>query len=309
MTIEDQMPDAAPRPWRMFLPLAAVLLLALLWTLYWFFAVGVVKTRFAEERAQFAAQGLTLACAEESWGGFPFHFEFTCSSPAVSLKDRAEVRSSKLLLAALAYAPWQVVALLDGPSTVTAAGEAPVEITHQRAVAAVTLDRDSHPRMSAEIPAVSIPGIGTAAKLMLHSRPAAAGGTDVAASVTDGNYQPEGRPPLLIDQGDLLGSLQTGSALKVENVTLQTGNVRYWGSGTVALDAAHRISGRLDTETNDLDGLLKLLRPHLEMSDEQAMALRSVLGLLGNEAKAPLIAQDGALYLGPFKLADLKPLY
>ena len=291
------------------MPLGAVLLLALLWTLYWFFAQGMVKARFAEERAQFAARGLTLSCAEEGWGGFPFHFEFTCNSPAVSLKDQGEVRSSKLLLAALAYAPWQVVALLDGPSTVSRVGEAPVEITHQRAVAAVTLDRDSKPRMSAEIPAVSIPGVGTAAKLMLHSRPAATGGTDVAASVTDGNYQPEGRPPLLISQGDLLGSLQSGSALKVENVTLQDGKVRYWGSGTVGLDAAHRISGRLETETNDLDGMLKLLRPHLQISDEQATALRSVLGLLGNEAKAPLIAQDGALYLGPFKIADLKPLY
>jgi hypothetical protein len=293
----------------MFLPLAAVLLLALLWTIYWFIAQGMVKTRFAEERAHLAAQGLTLACAEEGWGGFPFHFEFTCGSPVVILNDRGEVRSSKLLLAALAYAPWQVVALLDGPSTVTATGKAPLEITHQRAVAAVTLDRDSKPRMSAEIPALSIPGLGTAAKLMLHSRPAAGGGTDVAASVTDGNYQPEGKPPLPIAQGDLLGTLQSPSALRVENVTLQNGSVRYWGSGTVALDAAHRISGKLETETNDLDGLLKLLAPHLRMSDQQAAGLRSVLGLLGNEAKAPLIAQDGALYLGPFKIADLTPLY
>ena len=34
-----------------------------------------------------------------------------------------------------------------------------------------------------------------------------------------------------------------------------------------------------------------------------------MLGLLGNEAKAPLIAQDGVLYLGPFKVAELQPLY
>jgi hypothetical protein len=293
----------------MFLPLAAILLLALLWTLYWFIAQGMVKTWYADERAHLAAQGLTLACAEEDWGGFPFHFEFTCNSPAVSLNDRAEVRSSKLLLAALAYAPWQVVALLDGPSSIIAAGEAPVDIAHQRAVAAVTFDSDSNPRMSAEIPALSIPGLGTAAKLMLHSRPATAGGTDVAVSVTDGNYQPEGKPPLPISRGDLLGSLEPASALKVENVTLQTGSVRYWGSGTVGLDAAHRISGRLETETNDLDGLLKLLGPHLQMSDQQAAGLRSMLGLLGNEAKAPLIAQNGALYLGPFKIADFPPLY
>jgi hypothetical protein len=293
----------------MFLPLAAVLLLAALWTIYWFVAGGLVKARFAEERTRLAAQGLTLACAEESWGGFPFHFEFTCSTPVASLDGGGEIRSSRLLLAALAYAPWQVVALLDGPSTFSAPGAPPIQAEHQRAIAAVTFEGDGKARMSADIPALSIPGIGTAAKVMLHSRPAAAGGTDVAVSVTEGNYQPAGKPPLQISQGDFMGSLAPGAVLKVENVTLQNGNVRYWGTGTVGLDAGRRISGRLETETNDLDGLLKILEPHLQMSDQQATGLRSILGLLGNEAKAPLIAQDGVLYIGPFKLADLPPLH
>ena len=38
-------------------------------------------------------------------------------------------------------------------------------------------------------------------------------------------------------------------------------------------------------------------------------ARRAMLGLLGNEAKVPVIARDGALYLGPFKVTDLPPLY
>jgi hypothetical protein len=34
-----------------------------------------------------------------------------------------------------------------------------------------------------------------------------------------------------------------------------------------------------------------------------------MISLLGNEAKVPVIARDGTLYLGPFKVTDIQPLY
>lgn len=293
----------------MFLPLAAVLLLAALWTVYWFIARGIAQERFAEERSSLAAQGLTLDCTEESWGGFPFHFEFTCTSPKLILQEQAELQSGLLLLTALAYAPWQVVALLDGPSTLTARDIVPTKANHQRAIAAVTFDREWKPKLSAEIPDLSVEGWGSAAKVMVHARPADAKLADVALSIEKANYQPTGKPPLLVDKGDLLGSLSAGNVLDIEKVSMEQGRVRYWGSGTIGLDEAHRISGKIATETNDLDGLFAIIDPHLEMTDEQKAGLRTMLGLLGNEAKAPLIAQNGMLYLGPFKIADLVPLY
>jgi hypothetical protein len=303
------MPNSAARSWRMLLPLAAVLLLALLWTVYWFIAAGVAKTRFTEERSKLAAQGLTLACASEAWGGYPFHFEFTCNSPALRLEGRAEITSSELLLVALAYAPWQIVALLDGPSSFVAGGVSPITVDHQRAVATLTFDREWKPSFSADVPALALQELGTAARVMLHTRPSAAGGTDIAVSAKDVLFQPTGRPPLVISESELLGTLSPDRSLNIERLALQQHEVRYWVTGTLELDAAHRPSGRLDTQTNDLNGLLDLLDPHLQLTDEQKAGLRSMLGLLGSEAKAPLIARDGVLYLGPFKLAELKPLY
>ncbi len=303
------MPNSAAHSLRILLPLAAVLLLALLWTVYWFIAAGVAKTRFAEERSKLAAQGVTLACAREAWGGYPFHFEFSCGSPVLRLEDRAEITSSELLLAALAYAPWQIVALLDGPTTMAASGASPMRAHHQRAIAALTFDRGWRLKVSAEIPALAIQELGTAARLMLHTRPSGAGGTDIAASAKDILFQPPGTPPLAIGEGELLGTLSPDRALNIERLSLQQHEVRYWGTGTLELDTAHRPSGRLDTQTNDLNGLLDLLDSHLQLTDEQKAGLRSMLGLLGSEAKAPLIARDGVLYLGPFKLAELTPLY
>ena len=41
----------------------------------------------------------------------------------------------------------------------------------------------------------------------------------------------------------------------------------------------------------------------------QVASLRKMLGLLGNESRADITARDGQLYVGPFKIADLIPLY
>lgn len=304
------MQNAPARHWKMFIPLGVVVVLALLWSIYWLAAISYAKGRFAEERARLSAQqGLSLSCTDEGWGGFPFHFEFSCSAPVLSYKQQATLGSENLLLVALAYAPWQVAALIDGPSRVSGAGFQPREATHQRIVAVATYEGDSMLRFSAEAPAFSMPGVGTAEKLMVHSRPSASGGNDVALSVTKLTLEPGGKPPVTIDQGDVLGTLLPDRTLKLDKAEMQKGALRFWGSGTLSLDAEHRISGRIDTETNDLNGLLELFNPFLQLSDQQRAGLRTMLGLLGNEAKAPLIAKDGVFYIGPFKAADLPPLY
>ena len=45
------------------------------------------------------------------------------------------------------------------------------------------------------------------------------------------------------------------------------------------------------------------------MSDQQRAAFKTIMGLLGQQAEADIIARDGELYVGPFKIANLLPLY
>jgi hypothetical protein len=303
------MPNTAPSPWRMFLPLAFVLLLALLWSAYWFIAFGIAKQRFAEQRAVLSEQGLVLACTEESWGGYPFHFEFTCTSPVLTYAGTSQLRSSNLLMVALAYAPWQIAALVDGPSAVTAPGIVPTTISHQRALGSVTFDKAGLPSFLAEIPATVVPGLGRAEKLMLFTRPAAAGGTEIAFQGNGMTYAPSDQAPLAIDAASLQGTLQPDETFKLGKFEMNQGSLRYWGSGMLALDAQRRIAGQIDTETNDINALLSQAGPLLGLSDSKLASLRTMLGLLGNGAKAAIIAKDGLLYLGPFQVAELKPLY
>jgi hypothetical protein len=292
----------------MLLPLAVILGLALLWTVYWFVAIRVVEQRFAAERARLASRGFTLDCTEESRGGFPFRFEFICTSPIVRAEAKAEVRSGRLHLVALAYAPWQIAALLDGPTTVSAAELPPAVATHQRALAAITFEGVGKAKFSAEVPALSLPGHGRVERLMAHGRPSEQG-LDIAISLTGIAWEPKGKPPLKVAQADLMGVLTADTTLKVERMELQEGNLRYWGSGTLSLDEERRLQGKLDTETNDLDGLLALLGPHLQLGDAEDGNLRTMLAILGGSAKLPIIAKDGVLYIGPFKVSDLAPLY
>ena len=303
------MPNATPHPWRMFLPLAIVLVLALLWTIYWFVASGMARNRLAEERANWTSKGLALTCTQEAWGGYPFHFEFSCTSPVVTLADKAELKSAHLLLIALAYAPWQIAALIDGPTTLMAAGIPPLEMKHQRALAAATFDKDWKHSLSVDVPALSAPGLGQADRVTLFTRPAATNGTDISLRGQNIIYRPNGRPEVAINDASLLGMLLADRSLRIDKFELQHGQLRYWGSGALSIDPQYRIAGQIATETNDMQALLALLGPQLGLSDGNLANIQTMLGLMGNGAKVPIIAKDGALYVGPLKIADLPPLY
>lgn len=303
------MPNIAARPWKMFIPLGFVLGLAIAWSIYWFVAMGLAKQKFAEERQSLASQGLLLQCATEGWGGFPFRFEFSCATPVMTFGDKAELRSAELLLVALAYAPWQVTALVDGPSELSGQEIGRREATHQRIMAVLTYEGDGKARFSAEIPTLSIDGIGAAERLMLHSRPSASGGTDIAVSATKFAYHQEDKQAPIMDQVEGLGTVLPDGSLKIDKAEIQRGDLRLWGSGTLSLDSTRRISGRIDTETNDINRLLDLLGPQFQLTGQQVSNIRLMLGILGNEAKASIIAKDGTLYVGPFAVATLTPVY
>jgi hypothetical protein len=303
------MPSEATRPWKMFLPLILVLALGAAWSIYWFVAIGIAKEKATEERRALESRGIALSCTKESWAGFPFRFEFKCTSPILKLQDKVEARSGNLLAVALAYNPWQVVLLVDGPTAVTGENLMPAATQHERIIASFTIGKGNAVNFSSDVPKLVVRGLLSADRIMAHTRPEDGGRTGFAVSLVKLNYQPEGRPPLQIDAGNLQGSLQPDQTVIVDRIELTQGSVRYWGAGTVQIDAGRRLSGKLATETNDLDGLLKILEPHLDMTDQEKAGFRTVLGLLGNEAKADIIAKDGQLFIGPFKVADLLPLY
>jgi hypothetical protein len=291
------------------LPLFLLIFAATLWSVYWFIAVDIAKDRFTREKNNLSSRGFLLGCNSETWGGFPFRFEFTCASPIMRFEDRLEIKSANVLAVVLAYNPRQVVLLIDGPSAVSGITPLPLIVGHRRAVASITIGKDNQPILAADLPQLVIDGLLAADRVRYDSRVAVDGRIEVAASVNKLNYRPEGRPEFPVARGELHGFLSGERTFDVESIVLTQGSVRYWGKGEVRLDAHNRIAGKLSTETNDLDGLMTVLEPHLNLTADQKTSLRAVLGLIGNESRADMTASDGQLFIGPFKIADLIPLY
>ena len=80
------------------------------------------------------------------------------------------------------FAPWQVVALIDGPTAIVGKGLLPTTVDHGRVVASLTFSRSGFTNFSSEFPGVRVKGLAAAKTIMLHARPAPHDAVEVAAS-------------------------------------------------------------------------------------------------------------------------------
>ena len=293
----------------MLAPLAAVIALLGAWSAYWFVASTLAQNYAAGARQQFAARGLSLACASEDWGGYPFRFEFSCKQPLFNLPGGQLLRSGSLFAVAQAYDPTHVVALIDGPGALTLPGGVTYDITHDRATLSVDASRDGTFHIAAEIPNFAGANLFVAKDIQLHTRPAKDQANDIAITLENASYNSPGKPPLLVDHAQLLANLADNHEIAITDLQFTQGTLKLWGKGTVGLDAAHRIAGRIASQTNDLNQLLTVLDPHIKASEQKRATLKAFLGLLGQQAKADFVAQDGDLFIGPLKIGVLLPLY
>jgi Uncharacterized protein conserved in bacteria (DUF2125) len=300
-------PKARHRKFRFIL--IAIFLLGAAWSLYWFAALELAKNALESKRLELSRGGLSLTCGREFWDGYPVSVRFNCIAPQFDVKNQFKVRSANLKLFALAYMPWKFGAVADGPTSFRYGGDREVEASHQPVSAYITIGAKLEPALAINVPNLHVSGVLKCEGIMIEATLGEAELHDISIAFEKLNYQPEGRPELMMDKGDMLGVISDDGNLAVKKFELRHGNVRYWGAGNVALDEYHRMAGRLATETNDLDGLLSILEPHLDMNDQQKASFRTILGLLGSEAKSDIIARNGELFVGPFKVADLLPLF
>ena len=95
----DTVAARPPRRWRIVLPLALVIALAVAWTGFWYYAAGRAQAELAVWRAREAAAGREVSCASESIAGFPFRLELRCAEPAVNLRKTQLALQAKDMLA------------------------------------------------------------------------------------------------------------------------------------------------------------------------------------------------------------------
>jgi hypothetical protein len=295
------------RPWKMLLPLVAVVVLAALWSSYWYAAQIFARNEFAGIRAKLAAEGHELLCTQEDWAGFPFRFEYRCLNPVITGKGSRRAVASELQAVALAYKPWHVIAFLHGPTSVHPGSAPHFEATHDTVKASLVANSAESGVLTVEIPNLAVAGLLNAKHVLLSSRNADRRKANYFAVIENLNLTPPGIDPVAIDHAESRGTIHEDQTIVIESATLRQGTLELTAKGTLSLDPQRRPEGELALATNDGAKLLQTLSGALQLSDQEQTALAAVLAITGQ--KLTLTAKGGALFAGPLKLGDLAPLF
>jgi hypothetical protein len=130
------MPEMTPAPrrrplWRLFIMPALLVIAAVAWSGFWFFAASEVEVKADAWRAQEAKSGRVYDCAKRSVAGFPFRFEVRCDGASVALRSQTATQASftaklgEILVVAQVYDPKLVIAEFKAPATIAERGGPP----------------------------------------------------------------------------------------------------------------------------------------------------------------------------------------
>jgi hypothetical protein len=120
----------APRKqklWRLFVAPVLVLVAAIAWSVFWFYAASQVDENVDAWRAREAKSGRIYECAKRSLAGFPFRFEVSCNGASVALVSQTAGASqapitaklSDILVVAQVYDPKLLIAEFSAPATIS----------------------------------------------------------------------------------------------------------------------------------------------------------------------------------------------
>lgn len=115
--------------WGLFAMPLVLVVLAIGWSIFWFYASAQVSNQFERWRTREAQAGRVYDCGKLSVGGYPFRFEVRCQNATVDLIAQAANRKfgkaelAEILAVAQIYNPRLLIAEFTGPLTVTEQGE------------------------------------------------------------------------------------------------------------------------------------------------------------------------------------------
>ena len=112
--------------WRIFIAPLLLLIVAIAWSAFWFYAASQVDVQADAWRAREAKSGRVYDCARRSVAGFPFRLEVSCEGASVSLVSQTAgqpasqpftAKLGQILVVAQIYDPKRVIAEFTSPAT------------------------------------------------------------------------------------------------------------------------------------------------------------------------------------------------
>jgi hypothetical protein len=131
------MPDITPAPrrrplWRLFIMPAVLVVAAIIWSGFWFYAASEVGVRADAWRAREAKSGRIYDCGKRSVAGYPFRLEVRCEDPSVTLVSQTAGAQSpftaqlgEIMVIASIYQPKLLIAEFKAPAVIADRGQPP----------------------------------------------------------------------------------------------------------------------------------------------------------------------------------------
>ncbi|HEV3499156.1 MAG TPA: DUF2125 domain-containing protein [Bradyrhizobium sp.] len=112
--------------WRLFIAPVLLVIAAIIWSAFWFYAASQVDVQADAWRAREAKSGRVFDCAKRSVGGYPFRLEIHCDDASVSLISQTAgaqapvtAKLGEILVVAQVYDPKLVIAEFTAPATIS----------------------------------------------------------------------------------------------------------------------------------------------------------------------------------------------
>jgi len=142
--------------WRLFFMPVLLLIAAVAWSAFWFFAASEVDAKADAWRAQEAKSGRIYDCARRSVAGFPFRLEVRCDGASVSLQSQTAGQAAtqapitahlgEILVVAQVYDPKLLIAEFTAPATISDRGGSPSMLVNWRTARSSVVGLPAIPR-------------------------------------------------------------------------------------------------------------------------------------------------------------------
>ncbi len=298
------MPDMTPAPhrrsrWRLFAAPVLVLILAVAWSAFWFYASSQVWVQADAWRAQEAKAGRVYDCGKRSVAGYPFRLEISCEDASVTLISQTAgaqtpftARLGEILVVAQVYDPTRVIAEFKAPATLAERGAQPSLAVNWRSGRASVAGLPAVPQRASLVfddPAIDrVNGsvqtpLGRASHVELHGRLAEGSSLDnpvieTALQISGGSLQdvhPVLATPFDADIRTKISGLKdftpkpwperfreiqaAGGHVEIVQSRIQQGEMIAISAGTLSLNASGRIEGELQMTVTGLERVIPAL--------------------------------------------------
>jgi hypothetical protein len=298
---EDMMQNSVPagrrRLWPVFVMPGLVLLLAVGWSGFWYFASSQISSQFDRWKDREAKAGRVYDCGQLAVGGYPFRFEVRCSNASARFSSQTasqvaiDAKVGGIQAVAQVYNPKLLIAEFTSPADVAPQGQPPLIARWSLAQASVyglpeepervalVFDNPAVDRISS---AVQMP-YGRAKHLELHGKIAEGSINnhpviDVALDLTAASA--EGVHPLAAEPFDLSAQARisgltnfapkpwperfreiqaAGGNVQIVQSRIQQGELIAVASGTLGLNANGQLDGELKMTIAGIEKIIPAL--------------------------------------------------